>query len=189
MNSCLYFLCSLIIIRSLLQALDTFNAAIVSPIYYVMFTTLAIIASAIMFKVYLLIYSLKTCFWCRIMVLLIRTRKRWVEILFCIYPWQDWSGQNVSSIASEICGFITVLSGTIILHATREEEPSTAPGTNNLWFFTIYRTGCHICDLGLPQTWPLTTKFDYLPLGLRYPNFLFGYYRIPSCLWCDHPSV
>ncbi|XP_050107725.1 probable magnesium transporter NIPA6 isoform X2 [Malus sylvestris] len=36
---------------------------------------------------------------------------------------KDWSGQNVSSIASEICGFITVLSGTIILHATRDQEP------------------------------------------------------------------
>ena len=36
---------------SLDQALDTFNAAIVSPVYYVMFTTLTIIASAIMFKV------------------------------------------------------------------------------------------------------------------------------------------
>lgn len=34
-----------------IQALDTFNAAIVSPIYYVMFTTLTIVASAIMFKV------------------------------------------------------------------------------------------------------------------------------------------
>ncbi|XP_017185871.2 probable magnesium transporter NIPA6 isoform X2 [Malus domestica] len=66
-------------------ALDTFNAAIVAPVYYVMFTTLTIIASVIMFK--------------------------------------DWSGQNVSSIASEICGFITVLSGTIILHATRDQEP------------------------------------------------------------------
>lgn len=72
------------------KALDTFNTAIVSPIYYVMFTTLTIIASAIMFK--------------------------------------DWSGQNVSSIASEICGFITVLSGTIILHATREQESATASG-------------------------------------------------------------
>ncbi|KAG6711856.1 hypothetical protein I3842_05G076200 [Carya illinoinensis] len=69
------------------KALDTFSAAIVSPVYYVMFTTLTIIASAIMFK--------------------------------------DWSGQNVSSIASEICGFITVLSGTIILHATKEQEPPT----------------------------------------------------------------
>ncbi|KAK6143400.1 hypothetical protein DH2020_023748 [Rehmannia glutinosa] len=73
------------------KALDTFNAAIVSPIYYVMFTTLTIIASAIMFK--------------------------------------DWSGQNVSSITSEICGFITVLSGTVILHMTREEEPATATGS------------------------------------------------------------
>ena len=35
----------------LLQALDTFNLAIVSPIYYVMFTTLTIVASGIMFKV------------------------------------------------------------------------------------------------------------------------------------------
>ncbi|XP_059647508.1 probable magnesium transporter NIPA6 isoform X3 [Cornus florida] len=40
---------------------------------------------------------------------------------------KDWSGQTASSIASEICGFITVLSGTIILHATREQEPTTAP--------------------------------------------------------------
>ncbi|XP_077246556.1 magnesium transporter, putative (DUF803) [Tasmannia lanceolata] len=70
------------------KALDSFNTAIVSPIYYVMFTTLTIVASAIMFK--------------------------------------DWSGQNVSSIASEFCGFITVLSGTIILHSTREQESSPA---------------------------------------------------------------
>ncbi|GJN28705.1 hypothetical protein PR202_gb16862 [Eleusine coracana subsp. coracana] len=34
-----------------LTALDTFNTAVVSPIYYVMFTSLTIIASVIMFKV------------------------------------------------------------------------------------------------------------------------------------------
>lgn len=34
-----------------LQALDTFNTAVVSPIYYVMFTSLTILASVIMFKV------------------------------------------------------------------------------------------------------------------------------------------
>ncbi|GAB4838485.1 hypothetical protein Ancab_028029 [Ancistrocladus abbreviatus] len=72
------------------KALDTFNAAIVSPIYYVLFTTLTIVASAIMFK--------------------------------------DWSGQDASSIASEICGFITVLSGTTILHATREQEQPNSSG-------------------------------------------------------------
>ncbi|MBA0739144.1 hypothetical protein Gogos_012440, partial [Gossypium gossypioides] len=71
------------------KALDTFNATLVSPVYYVMFTTLTIIASVIMFK--------------------------------------DWSGQNAGNIASEICGFITVLSGTIILHVTREQEPPPPP--------------------------------------------------------------
>ncbi|CAD5319082.1 unnamed protein product [Arabidopsis thaliana] len=70
------------------KALDTFNAAIVSPVYYVMFTTLTIVASAIMFK--------------------------------------DWSGQDAASVASELCGFITVLTGTMILHGTREEEQQQA---------------------------------------------------------------
>ena len=48
---------------------------------------------------------------------------------------QDWSGQNVSSIASEICGFITVLSGTIILHATREHEPPPPVGMRRTYPF------------------------------------------------------
>ncbi|XP_021900539.1 probable magnesium transporter NIPA6, partial [Carica papaya] len=80
-------ICVITQLNYLNKALDTFNAAIVSPVYYVMFTTLTIVASVIMFK--------------------------------------DWSGQNASSIASEICGFVTVLSGTIILHATREQEQSS----------------------------------------------------------------
>ncbi|KAF8376990.1 hypothetical protein HHK36_030362 [Tetracentron sinense] len=67
------------------MALDIFNTAVVSPIYYAMFTSLTILASAIMFK--------------------------------------DWSGQSANSIASELCGFITVLSGTIVLHSTREPDP------------------------------------------------------------------
>lgn len=84
-------ICVITQLNYLNRALDTFNAVIVSPVYYVMFTTLTIIASAIMFK--------------------------------------DWSGQDVSSIASEICGFITVLSGTIILHMTREQEESNTQKT------------------------------------------------------------
>ncbi|KAL0334618.1 UNVERIFIED_CONTAM: putative magnesium transporter NIPA6 [Sesamum radiatum] len=80
-------ICVITQLNYLNKALDTFNAAIVSPIYYVMFTTLTITASAIMFK--------------------------------------DWSGQNLSSITSEICGFITVLTGTVILHMTREESQAT----------------------------------------------------------------
>nr|GLL23604.1 probable magnesium transporter NIPA6 isoform X3 [Ipomoea trifida] len=69
--------------------------AIVSPVYYVLFTTLTIVASAIMFK--------------------------------------DWAEQDASSIASEICGFVTVLSGTIILHVAREQEPTNPPGTI-IWY-------------------------------------------------------
>ncbi|GMH13542.1 hypothetical protein Nepgr_015383 [Nepenthes gracilis] len=83
-------ICVIMQLNYLNKALDSFNAAIVSPIYYVMFTTLTIVASAIMFK--------------------------------------DWSDQDASSIVSEICGFITVLSGTIILHATRELEQANSSG-------------------------------------------------------------
>ncbi|XP_061350023.1 probable magnesium transporter NIPA7 isoform X2 [Gastrolobium bilobum] len=67
------------------MALDTFNTAVVSPIYYALFTSFTILASAIMFK--------------------------------------DYAGQSVSSIASELCGLITVLSGTTVLHSTREPDP------------------------------------------------------------------
>ncbi|KAJ0040294.1 hypothetical protein Pint_27488 [Pistacia integerrima] len=73
------------------EALDTFNTAVVSPIYYTMFTSFTIFVSAIMFK--------------------------------------DYSGQSESSIASELCGFITVLSGTTVLHSTREPDPPFITGT------------------------------------------------------------
>ncbi|CAL5333544.1 unnamed protein product [Camellia sinensis] len=42
--------CVLTQLNYLNKALDTFNTAVVSPIYYVMFTTLTIVASVIMFK-------------------------------------------------------------------------------------------------------------------------------------------
>ncbi|KAG6517363.1 hypothetical protein ZIOFF_020748 [Zingiber officinale] len=69
-------------------ALDTFNTAVVSPVYYAMFTILTILASAIMFK--------------------------------------DWSGQSASNIASEICGLVTVISGTTVLHSTRDPDPPSS---------------------------------------------------------------
>ncbi|XXG41393.1 hypothetical protein AAC387_Pa01g1863 [Persea americana] len=76
------------------KALDTFNTAIVSPIYYVMFTSLTILASIIMFK--------------------------------------DWDGQSMGSIASEICGFIIVLSGTILLHVTKDFDKNSSRGMYSL---------------------------------------------------------
>ncbi|XP_021894289.1 probable magnesium transporter NIPA2 [Carica papaya] len=74
--------CCLLQINYLNKALDTFNAAVISPVYYVMFTTFTIIASMIMFK--------------------------------------EWDTQNASQIATELCGFVTILSGTFLLHKTKD---------------------------------------------------------------------
>ncbi|GAU32886.1 hypothetical protein TSUD_393070 [Trifolium subterraneum] len=74
--------CCLLQINYLNKALDTFNTAVVSPVYYVMFTTFTIIASIIMFK--------------------------------------EWDTQSGSQIATELCGFVTILSGTFLLHKTKD---------------------------------------------------------------------
>ncbi|KAL7151913.1 hypothetical protein ABFS83_04G063200 [Erythranthe nasuta] len=80
--------CVIMQMNYLNKALDTFNTAVVSPIYYVLFTSLTILASVIMFK--------------------------------------DWEGQSAGSIVSEICAFIVVLSGTILLHATKDFDRSSS---------------------------------------------------------------
>ena len=64
------------------KALDTFNTAVVSPIYYTMFTSLTILASVIMFK--------------------------------------DWDRQNPTQIVTEMCGVVTIFSGTFLLHKTKD---------------------------------------------------------------------
>ncbi|GMH00317.1 hypothetical protein Nepgr_002156 [Nepenthes gracilis] len=79
--------CIITQINYLNKALDTFNTAVVSPIYYVMFTSLTILASVIMFK--------------------------------------DWDGQNPTQIVTEMCGFVTILSGTFLLHKTKDMAESS----------------------------------------------------------------
>lgn len=74
--------CVLTQMNYLNKALDTFNTAVVSPIYYVMFTSLTILASVIMFK--------------------------------------DWNSQNPTQILTQMCGFVTILSGTFLLHKTKD---------------------------------------------------------------------
>ncbi|GAY56855.1 hypothetical protein CUMW_175110 [Citrus unshiu] len=79
----IYFVIFLIyLLFPVMQALDTFNTAVVSPIYYVMFTSLTILASVIMFK--------------------------------------DWDRQNPTQIVTEMCGFVTILAGTFLLHKTKD---------------------------------------------------------------------
>ncbi|KAF3653871.1 putative magnesium transporter NIPA6 [Capsicum annuum] len=123
-------ICVVMQLNYLNKALDTFNAAIVSPVYYVMFTTLTIIASAIMFK--------------------------------------DWAGQNASSIVSEMCGFITVLSGTIVLHVTREQEPANPPDSRSRLQklklhpqLTVYFLFCFVAEHSCLSSATLSFVFSY----------------------------
>ncbi|CAI6001842.1 unnamed protein product [Closterium sp. NIES-64] len=74
--------CAVTQINYLNKSLDTFNTAVVTPIYYVMFTTLTIVASVIMYK--------------------------------------DWAGQTGEQVLMEFCGFLTILIGTYLLHATKD---------------------------------------------------------------------
>lgn len=64
------------------KALDLFNTAIVTPIYYVMFTMLTVAASMIMFR----------------------------------------ERQEAIAIISELSGFVTIVCGTFLLHATKDIE-------------------------------------------------------------------
>ncbi|XP_077251603.1 putative magnesium transporter NIPA2 [Tasmannia lanceolata] len=91
-------ICCLLQMNYLNKALDTFNTAVISPVYYVMFTSFTILASMIMFK--------------------------------------DWDTQNASQIVTQLCGFVTILSGTFLLHKTKDmggsepTEPVTLTNTN-----------------------------------------------------------
>ncbi|KAL9260930.1 putative magnesium transporter NIPA3 [Drosera capensis] len=85
--------CILTQMNYLNKALDTFNTAVVSPIYYVMFTSLTIVASVIMFK--------------------------------------DWDGQNPTQIVTEMCGFVTILSGTFLLHKTKDMTESSSASSSS----------------------------------------------------------
>eukprot|EP00252_Welwitschia_mirabilis_P009016 TRINITY_DN21290_c0_g1_i1.p1 TRINITY_DN21290_c0_g1~~TRINITY_DN21290_c0_g1_i1.p1 ORF type:complete len:347 (-),score=55.62 TRINITY_DN21290_c0_g1_i1:666-1706(-) len=108
--------CILTQMNYLNKALDTFNTAIVSPIYYVMFTSLTILASVIMFK--------------------------------------EWDGQTPSQIITEMCGFITILSGTFLLHKTKDLGDS-GPSSISLTQSLSIRGSKHCVENGCPDEIPL----------------------------------
>lgn len=68
------------------KALDIFNTSIVTPIYYVIFTTLVIFASAILFK--------------------------------------EWKNMDASNIIGDVCGFLVVICGVILLNAFKDMDVS-----------------------------------------------------------------
>ncbi|GJM92367.1 hypothetical protein PR202_ga08836 [Eleusine coracana subsp. coracana] len=99
------------------QALDTFNTAVVSPIYYTMFTSLTILASVIMFKA--------PCSHCSIIHFLLEDFIS-IKINLCTCT-QDWDRQNPTQIVTEMCGFVTILSGTFLLHKTKDMVDGLPP--------------------------------------------------------------
>lgn len=50
-------------------------------------------------------------------------------ILLFLYLLQDWDTQNASQIATELCGFVTILAGTFLLHRTKDmgNRPTEEP--------------------------------------------------------------
>lgn len=102
--------CVLTQMNYLNKALDTFNTAVVSPIYYVMFTSLTIVASVIMFK--------------------------------------DWNGQTATQIITELCGFVTILSGTFLLHKTKDLVEVSSP--SSVMRYSKYDEGGSSNQEGIP---------------------------------------
>lgn len=39
--------------------------------------------------------------------------------MLCVFE-QDWDRQNGTQIVTEMCGFVTILSGTFLLHRTKD---------------------------------------------------------------------
>uniref|UniRef100_A0A0E0G6V9 Probable magnesium transporter n=1 Tax=Oryza nivara TaxID=4536 RepID=A0A0E0G6V9_ORYNI len=81
-NQFIYIQTWFFILNYLNKALDSFNTAVVSPVYYVMFTILTIFANMIMYK--------------------------------------DSFSRNATQIATQLCGFVTIVAGTFLLHKTRD---------------------------------------------------------------------
>ena len=46
---------------------------------------------------------------------------------------QDWDGQTATNVVSEICGFITILSGTILLHSTKDSSDNRRSGISKCY--------------------------------------------------------
>ncbi|RZR74000.1 hypothetical protein BHM03_00030780 [Ensete ventricosum] len=65
--------------------------------------------------------------WCLMQNLLFRAVSQVSYANFFAHV-QDWSGQSASNVASEICGLITVISGTTVLHSTRESDQPFSSG-------------------------------------------------------------
>lgn len=95
------------------KALDTFNTAIVSPIYYVIFTTATIVASAILFNGW--DSSLDDA---DINMEEVIASLRETGALPSAFGHQF----GTSDLITLVCGFLTIVGGVFMLHISRQED-------------------------------------------------------------------
>lgn len=105
---------------------------------------------------------------------------------------QDWSGQRASNIASEICGFLTVLAGTVVLHSTREPDQTVSAGRS---LFTSVEPGTvSIVSKLFSLSYPFITTDLYAPLPPKIywhiqGNGDIGKQRDDDSLTCEFITV
>ena len=69
---------------------------------------------------------------------------------------QDWDRQNPTQIVTEMCGFVTILSGTFLLHKTKD----MVDGMSTFTFLLACKTThvhnvLSVCITGLPSNLPI----------------------------------
>ncbi len=111
--------CLLTQIDYLNKALDLFNTAVVSPIYYVMFTLLSITASVIMFQVGLGVVRVWSTSLSPPLKRPTKTNRNQTIYNTSTHT-QPQDVQTTIQMATEVSGFITIVGGTFMLHATRD---------------------------------------------------------------------
>jgi hypothetical protein len=88
---------------------------------------------------------------------------------------QDWDQQSASQIITELCGFVTILSGTFLLHATKDMGDSSST------MGSLYFTFC-------TPTFLLSLSIGLYPMGsnlaLTGPGMCLSYLKpLHSCIW------
>lgn len=59
--------------------------------------------------------------------------RKFVFTLLILIAFQDWDRQSPTQVITEMCGFVTILSGTFLLHKTKD----MADGTLSFEFFSF----------------------------------------------------
>eukprot|EP00049_Salpingoeca_infusionum_P010817 m.186599 g.186599 ORF g.186599 m.186599 type:complete len:155 (+) comp14757_c0_seq8:321-785(+) len=84
------------------QSLDTFNTSLVTPIYYVMFTTCTILSSAILFEAW---DSSAT------------TKSGQSQNMDC-----QAVDSGSAPFVTSLCGFLVISAGVMLLHSSKQED-------------------------------------------------------------------